>query len=289
MRRAPGKQLRVKRPAVPDQHAEPPPEPATKAAVVRFSRRAILSFAAIFAAAVAFAILLTLVKAKSADVLRIDNSTADELHEFLRSHRTFAATMRVVSDLGSSLAWWIILVPVIGWLAYRRLPRLAAFVAVTAIGSSLLNTAIKSAVDRARPHLADPIATASGTSFPSGHAQAAIVGYGILVLVFIPVLPRRTRPWVIAAASLPILLIGFSRIALGVHYLSDVIAGFLIGAAWLLAMTIAFSAWRTDEGKPPVHLTDGLEPEQQQRITPGPTDSATPQDAPHTTRSDDPS
>ena len=104
------------------------------------------------------------------------------------------------------------------------------------------------------------MAIAGGKSFPSGHAQAAIVGYGILLLVFLPVIARRARPWVTAVAASLVLLIGFSRIALGVHYFSDVIGGYLIGGAWLFAMTAAFSAWRMEEGKPPVHPSEGLEP-----------------------------
>jgi membrane-associated phospholipid phosphatase len=237
-------------------------------APTRFGSRAIISFAAVFSVAVAFAILLMLVKSRSPGLLRVDNGVADELHRFARSHRGFTSVMRAASDLGSSVVWWIILIPLTGWLSYRRLPRLAAFVATTAIGSSLLNNAIKLAVDRARPHLADPVATAGGKSFPSGHAQAAIVGYGVLVLVLLPVIPRRLRSWFIALAALLVLTIGFSRIALGVHYLSDVIGGFLIGGVWLLLMTAAFSAWRVDEGKPPVHPIEGLEPEEQHRITP---------------------
>jgi membrane-associated phospholipid phosphatase len=247
-------------PAMPKRQANTRTAPVTKTAPIRFGRRAIFSFATVFVTAVGFAILLMLVKSKSAGLLRIDNSVAHELHEYVRSHRMFTSAMRLVSDLGSSLAWGVILIPVIGWLAYRRLPRLAAFVVVTAIGSSLLNNAIKLAVNRARPHLADPVAIAGGRSFPSGHAQAAIVGYGILLLVFLPVLARRIRPWAMAVGSLLVLLIGFSRIALGVHYFSDVIGGFLIGGAWLFAMTAAFSAWRIDEGKSPVHPSEGLEP-----------------------------
>jgi len=236
------------------------PDPPLHTPAVRFGRRASLSFATVFATAVGFAILLLLVKSKSAGLLHTDNTVADELHEYVRRHPTFTSAMRLVSDLGTSLAWWIILIPVVGWLAYRRLPRLAAFVLVTAVGSSLLNNAIMLVVNRARPHLADPVAIAGGKSFPSGHAQAAIVGYGILLLVFLPVISRRTRPWAVTAAASVVLLIGFSRIALGVHYFSDVIGGYLIGGAWLFAMTAAFSAWRIDEGKPPVHPTEGLEP-----------------------------
>lgn len=241
-----------------------------EAAPVRFGKRAVLSFAAVLATAIAFAILLILVKSKSAGLLRLDNGVAGDLHRLARSHRTVTSVMRAASDLGSSPVWWAVLLPVAGWLAFRRLPRLAVFVLVTAIGSSLLNNAIKLVVDRARPHLADPVATAGGGSFPSGHAQAAIVGYGLLLLVFLPLIARAARPWLIAFAGLLVLTIGFSRIALGVHFVSDVIGGYLIGGAWLVAMTHAFSAWRTEEGKPPVRPTEGLEPEQAGRIGPGP-------------------
>jgi undecaprenyl-diphosphatase len=74
---------------------------------------------------------------------------------------------------------------------------------------------------------------------------------------------------VIAAAANMVVLIGFSRIALGAHYLSDVIGAALIGSAWLLAMTAAFSAWRRDRGLPPVTPEEGLEPEAANRLKPG--------------------
>lgn len=240
------------------------------AAPARFGRRAVLSFGLVLATAIAFAILLLLVKSKSAGLLRLDNGVAGDLHRFVRSHPTVTSVMRAFSVLGSSLVWWAILLSVAGWLALRRLPRLAVFVLITSIGSSLLNNAIKLVVDRARPHLADPVATAAGRSFPSGHAQAAIVGCGILLLVFLPLVARAARPWLIAFAGFVVLTIGFSRIALGVHFFSDVIGAYLIGGVWLIAMTHVFSVWRTEEGKPPVLPTEGLEPEQAERIGPGP-------------------
>jgi undecaprenyl-diphosphatase len=127
------------------------------------------------------------------------------------------------------------------WLASRRLPRPAAFVAVTAIGSSLLNLSIKTAVDRTRPDPSEALVAEPGNSFPSGHTQAAVVGYGVLLLMLLPVIKPPHRPWVITAAVAMVALIGFSRIALGAHYPSDVIGAALIGSAWLLTMTAAFS------------------------------------------------
>ena len=248
-----------------------------EAARARFGARATLAFAAVFIAAVPFAIVVALVTTSSPSLLRVDRGLANSLHRYSIAHPGFASAMRAISNAGSPGVWWLVLTPVFAWLLYRRLPRLAIFVAVTSIGSSLLNRAIKATVDRARPHLVDPIATAAGKSFPSGHTQSAIVGCGILVLVFLPIVRRRARPWLLGAASLVVLLIGFSRIALGVHYFSDVIGAILIGLAWLLAMTAAFSVWRREERKPPVHAAQGLEPEQQERIAPGPTDGVPPE------------
>ncbi|MGI8667212.1 MAG: phosphatase PAP2 family protein [Jatrophihabitans sp.] len=234
----------------------------------RARRRFGLRTLAAFAAAVLFAILAVLVRSSAHPVLRADRATTAHLHRYALAHHGFTTAMRVVSDAGTTLAWTIILLPVLAWLLYRRLPRLAVFVLVTAAGSLLLNNLLKLLVNRARPHLNDPVAIAAGKSFPSGHSQAAIVGYGILVAVFLPAVGRRWRFWLVSVAALLVLLIGFSRIALGVHYLSDVIGAYLIGTVWLIGMVSAFGTWRRDEGKPAPRLTEGLEPEAGDRLTP---------------------
>jgi len=224
-----------------------------------------MAFAAIFLAAVPFGVLTALVVTNSPDLLAVDRHVAVTLHGYALDHPTFTHLMRGVSAAFSAIGWWIILMPVVCWLLLRRRPRLAVFVTVTALGSSLLNGLIKTTVHRARPHLADPVATAVGKSFPSGHTQAATVGFGLLVLVFLPFLPPRARPWAWVAAGFMVALVGFSRIALGVHYLTDVVAGLVIGAAWLLAMTAAFAAWRHELHRPVVPITEGLEPETEVR------------------------
>jgi undecaprenyl-diphosphatase len=234
----------------------------------RARRRFGLRAAIAFGCALVFAVLAALVRSASGPLIRLDRRTDDALHGYALRHSGFTSFMRFVSDIGTSLAWLIILVPVVGWLLFRRLPKLAAFVAVTAIGSVLLNNLIKLLVGRARPHLTDPVAVAAGKSFPSGHSQAAIVGYAILVAVFLPAVPRGWRLWLVLPAAGMVLLIGFSRIALGVHYLSDVIGAYLIGMVWFIGMASAFGAWRRDEGKPAPEVTEGLEPEQGDRLAP---------------------
>lgn len=106
-----------------------------------------------------------------------------------------------------------------------------------------------------------PVASAPGNSFPSGHALGSMVVYGMLVLVFLPALRRRWRPWFIGLAAVIVAAVGFTRIALGVHYLSDVLGGWLLGVAWISVTAYAFRIWRREAGHETPPLTDGLEPE----------------------------
>ncbi|MDQ6874354.1 MAG: phosphatase PAP2 family protein [Actinomycetota bacterium] len=243
----------------------------------RFGARALLLAGAFVLIAVPFLLLLLLVEDHSRALRELDGGARDQLHSYAVKHHGFVIAMKLVSLTGTSVAWLVIFVPIVGWLLWRRLPRLAAFVALTVPLSSLLNNLVKLLVHRTRPSLNHPVAHAGGNSFPSGHAQAAVVGYGVLVLVFLPVLHGAWRRLALAAAVLMVLAIGFSRIALGVHYVSDVLAGYALGAAWLAAMTAAFSAWRRERGRPEVAPHAGLEPEQERRLSP---DEPAPSSAP---------
>ena len=108
---------------------------------------------------------------------------------------------------------------------------------------------------RPRPMVDQPLVHEAGASFPSGHAQAAVAGYGILLLVFLSVLRGLWRRAAIAVALMMVIGIGFSRVALAAHFVSDVIVGFVLGGAWLAATTALFSAWRVERGRPKVQPT----------------------------------
>lgn len=228
-------------------------------ATTRFGARAVLAAVALALVAIPFSLTLLLVQDRWAPLWRADVVARDGLHNYAVTHEGFVIAMRLISDSGSALAWQVVFAVVVAWLLWRRLPRLALFVVVTTAGSSLLNTTVKASVDRLRPVVTDPVAQEPGLSFPSGHAQAAVVGYTVLLLVFLPLLNGAWRRVALTLAALMVLAIGFSRIALGVHYLSDVLGGFVLGAAWVAAMAAAFNATRAHRG---ISTADrvGLEP-----------------------------
>lgn len=104
------------------------------------------------------------------------------------------------------------------------------------IGGGLLNLTLKTWLQRPRPFFDVPIMVAQGWSFPSGHTMNAIVGYGLLAYLLCMLTARSVlRAAFIITACMLIVLIGFSRMYLGVHYLSDVLAGYAAGGVWLLA------------------------------------------------------
>jgi membrane-associated phospholipid phosphatase len=230
-----------------------------------FGVRGVLAGLALGLVAVPFGLLLFFVEDKWAPLLRVDDGARDGLHAFALQHRRFVVAMETLSTIGR---WWMYLpvfVGVAGWLLWRRHIRLAVFVAVTVGVSPGLNDLVKWAVHRARPVLDNPVAHENGASFPSGHAQAAVVGYAVLLLVFLPVLHGASRRVAIGVAVLMVLGIGLSRVALGVHYVSDVLAGYVLGAAWVAATVASFNVWRRKDGLPPAHLDEGLDVEHADR------------------------
>ncbi len=114
---------------------------------------------------------------------------------------------------------------------------------LSTFGGKLLNTLLKLFYDRPRPSVVEWVTDVHSPSFPSGHAMSSMVVYGTVAYLVGRLDAKRTlrnTTWVIAA--LVILLIGLSRMYLGVHYPSDVIAGFLAGFAWLLFVVASMRA-----------------------------------------------
>lgn len=222
--------------------------------------RLTLASGAAFVALVPFALALVAVADGWAPLRHLDLDVANDLNRWAVAHPGMVSFLKVISFVFSPTSFEIVAVVCGILLVVRHSPRLGAWLMVTVLLTDPLDTLIKDSVARARPHFAHPVLTLTSYSFPSGHAFGSIVGVGALLLVGLPSVPRPWRRPLIALGVLVVALVGFARVGLGVHYLSDVIGGWLIGAAWLAATTAAFRAWRRDLRRPDRPLAAGLEP-----------------------------
>jgi undecaprenyl-diphosphatase len=138
---------------------------------------------------------------------------------------------------GVPIAVIAVLIMILLFIVFKHRRELVLFIAVL-VGSALLNLLLKTVFHRARPDL-NRLIEITGYSFPSGHAMAAVTLYGILTyLLWKHISSKVGRSLLLIFSAIMIIMIGLSRIYLGVHYPSDVIAGFLASGAWL-----AFSIW----------------------------------------------
>ena len=121
-------------------------------------------------------------------------------------------------------------------------------VAITVPGGTALNILMKYAFHRARPHFDDPLLTLSTYGFPSGHMAAATLLYGTFAAILVVHVDSwRTRVLIALIAFLVVVFVGLSRIYLGVHFLSDALAAFAEGVAWLaLCLTSINAFWQQD-------------------------------------------
>jgi undecaprenyl-diphosphatase len=156
--------------------------------------------------------------------------------------------MRLVTALGYYYLVAPLLVVAV-FLFYRRGWRLsAALLAVSTGGSIVLTTVLKGVFQRARPELFDSGYQASFYSFPSGHATVAVGFYGMLTVILAYRLRGAARWAVAVSGALVVLLIGFSRLYLGVHYPTDILAGYLSALLWLVCVGGVYALWLSVRG-----------------------------------------
>ena len=150
--------------------------------------------------------------------------------------------VRDITALGST-ATLTLLVTIVTTFLYATGKRHAGlFVLLTVLSGALLNSLLKLAFARARPDIVAPLTQVSTLSFPSGHAASSAVCYLTLGLMLAQTQASRSvRIHLIMTAVIVTFLVGLSRIYLGVHYPSDVLAGWFFGAAWALTCQMFMS------------------------------------------------
>jgi undecaprenyl-diphosphatase len=149
------------------------------------------------------------------------------------------APLRGITELGSTGAVIVVAALAIAVAAAIGSWRHGLIAAITIIVASIANSLLKIAMGRERPDLLDPIVIERGYSFPSGHSALGMVAYGILaVLISRSRLPEPWRTGIVAGLVVVVVLIGVSRVWLGVHYPTDVIAGWAAG----LVVVVTYAA-----------------------------------------------
>jgi undecaprenyl-diphosphatase len=166
---------------------------------------------------------------------------------FLVTHRqpwTITAA-RVITDVGSPAGAAVTAVVVgvaFGWLRRTWLPLLVLILGGGGIG--VINTAVKHLVSRNRPPLVTAVIGEQGFSFPSGHTTGTTVVWLLTAWMVGRVIgPQTTRIVVWTGALLMVVSVGTTRVYLGVHYPSDVLAGWALGAAWALTIALVVKVW----------------------------------------------
>jgi membrane-associated phospholipid phosphatase len=250
-------------PAVPNRHFYRPPEQRSPGRQPQrgLGGRLALGGLATLAVAVPFTLLALLVLGNWSPLARLDADVADSLNSVARSRPWLVDTLRVLAGVLSPWVFRAVVVGVALWLWTRGARRLALWSLVTMVIGGVLAAALKLVVERARPSFDEPVAHAAGFSFPSGHAVNSFLCVGIVVLVFLPVLTRAGRVLAYSVGAFLVLLTGFDRVALGVHYVSDVVAGWIVALACLAGTFGGFEMWRREHGHAPSPMSEGVDPE----------------------------
>ena len=148
------------------------------------------------------------------------------------------AVMRGITFLGSFPAVAAVVVAAAVWRVRSRDRRSAVTLVLVAAVTELVNFALKHAFQRPRPSLFHEIATLHSYSFPSGHAMGSAAVYGSVAAVLARAFPAHRRA-ILAGACVLVLVIGLSRVYLGVHWITDVVAGWAVGAFIALAASVS--------------------------------------------------
>lgn len=143
--------------------------------------------------------------------------------------------MRDFTALGGIAVLTLITIGVVVYLVLDRKRRAALAVGIAVVGGLLISTFVKMGIDRARPDLVPHGSFVSTASFPSGHSMMAAVVYLTLAVMLARLRPRwRVKVFLMSAAIFVVVLVGISRVYLGVHWPTDVLAGWTVGSAWAM-------------------------------------------------------
>jgi membrane-associated phospholipid phosphatase len=199
-----------------------------------------LAWATVLGALLLVALLAWAVTGGAAPLLRVDHAVADALYAGDDRSPLLDGLLQVATAPGLYLVRCVLFLPVLAWLVAGRRWWTAGWVATAVLLISPLTTLLKDAVGRVRPQFAGGGADYGTLSFPSGHSSGVATLVTVGLLLAWPVLaPRARRGWLAAGLALAV-LVGLTRMWLGVHWLSDVVGGEALGVGWTLLVALVF-------------------------------------------------
>ncbi|MEV8310166.1 phosphatase PAP2 family protein [Streptomyces flavidovirens] len=209
----------------------PPSRPAPPAPVVA---------AVVFTALSVFLLLLVAVEWRP--LMSLDRTVGDALHDWAVSDPALTRTNRILSDwVWDPWTMRALVAVVFVWLIRQGERLLALWIAATSAVSALVQQGLKAAVGRERPEWPDPVDSAHFSAWPSGHAMTATVTCGLLVwLLVLRGADPRLRAAVLVVGTVSWVGVGVTRLYLGVHWVSDVVGGWLLGAAVVALSAVAY-------------------------------------------------
>jgi undecaprenyl-diphosphatase len=174
--------------------------------------------------------------------LRLDGVVSEALYAGDQRAVALNDLLAVLTAPGLSWFRFLVFLPVLVLLVRRRAWWTAAWVltAVALIGP--LNTLLKHYFGRVRPDFTEGGARLDSLSYPSGHSSGIATLVTVALVLAWPLMAARARHWALAAGVVLVLLVGLTRMWLGVHFLSDVVGGWSLGVAWALLTALLFGA-----------------------------------------------
>jgi len=174
--------------------------------------------------------------------LRLDTAVSRALYAGDARSALVNDLLQVLTSPGLTVFRVVVLLPVVVWLVVRRFWWTAAWVLTAIVLVAPLTTAVKELVGRVRPNFVNGGARVESLSFPSGHSSGSATLVTVVLVLVWPLLGRTGRRVCLALGIALAVLVGLTRMWLGVHFLSDVLGGWALGVAWTLALAVAFGA-----------------------------------------------
>jgi membrane-associated phospholipid phosphatase len=192
---------------------------------------------------VALALLGAGVRSDFQPQMDLDAEVSEALYAGDHRAGSLDGLLEVLTAPGLSWVRFLVFLPVLVLLLRRRYWWTAAWLVTAVVLVSPLNGLLKDYFGRVRPDFAEGGARYDSLSYPSGHSSGIATLVTVALILAWPLLAHRARRWALAAGMFLVLLVGLTRMWLGVHFLSDVVGGWALGVGWSLLTALVFGAF----------------------------------------------